>query len=331
MENNKTLATIFHLMANCYRYLGVDNRFRAIAYERVSRMLYGMREDISKYATDVKSLDEIEGIGESIAEKILEFLNTGRIESFEKLKKKLPYELLELMEISGFGPASLKVLHEKLEINNREDLIDALQKDKLVGLTGFGDKKIENMKRALKIYKEKSRMSLEEAERIGKELLYEISKINGVERSALAGSIRRKLATIGDIDIVIQAEPKKRLGIVNKFIKLEQIKKVLVRGLTKVSVLLKHENIQVDLRLVHDYEFGAAMLYFTGSKEHNIKLRIIAREKGFKINEYGIFDSKTAKRLAGRTEEEIYQFLNMKYIAPEERLDRGEIEAAIMD
>lgn len=331
MEINKSLAKLFHLMANCFRYLGKDDRFRALAYERVSRMLYGMKEDISIYATDVKSLDEIEGIGESIAEKILEFIHTGKIESFEKLKKKVPFELLELMEITGFGPASLKVLHEKLGIDNREDLIEALQKDKLTGLAGFGDKKIENMKRALKIYKEKSRMSLKDAERLGKELLYEINRISGVEKSELAGSIRRRQATIGDIDIVIQAEPNKRLRIVNKFIKLDLIKKVLARGLTKVSVLLKHDNIQVDLRLVQDYEFGAAMLYLTGSKQHSIKLRIIAHENGFKLNEYGIFDIKTGKRLAGKTEEEMYHFLHMKFIPPEERIDKGEIERALID
>ena len=330
LQNNAVLASIFFHMANCYRYLGNDQRFRAIAYDKVGKVLTNMNEDIASYAKDVKTLDEIAGIGESIAGKIIEYLHTGKIKTFEQLKKQVPYELLELMDITGFGPATLKLLHEKLHILNREDLINALEKEKLCGLKGFGEKKIENMKRALKLYKVSKRMLLKDAEKIGNQMLNEIIKIPGVQKADLAGSLRRKKETVGDIDIVILAEPKNRKKIVSRLIAMPQVEKVLAKGITKASVVLHTGKIQVDIRLVHDYEYGAAMLYFTGSKEHNIKLRIIAKQRGYKINEYGIFDAITNKRLAGKTEEEMYRFLNVRYIPPEQRVDKGEIEKATL-
>lgn len=330
IQNNTVLARIFQHMADCYRYLGNEERFRAIAYENIARKLFNMKEDIAKYATSVKELDEIGGIGESIAEKIIEYLQTGKIATFEKLKKQVPYELLELMNIAGFGPATLKLLHDKLKINNREDLLKVLEEEKLIGLKWFGEKKIENMKRALKIFDGNKRMLLKDAWLIGNKILDEIKKIPFVQKATLAGSLRRKKETIGDIDIVILAEPAIRKKIVTRFIDLPQVARVLAKGTTRASVLLKKENIQVDIRLVHDYEYGAAMLYFTGSKEHNIKLRTIAKEKGYKINEYGIFDIASGKRLAGETEEEMYQFLNLHYIPPEQRLGKDEIEKAFI-
>lgn len=329
-QNNASLSAIFHHMADCYRYLGKEERFRAIAYENAAKILHNMKEDISVYATDIKSLDKIGGIGESIAEKIIEYLKTGTIHTFEELKKRVPYELLELMDITGFGPATLKMLHDTLSISKREDLISALKNNKLQELKGWGKKKIENMQRALKLYGESKRMLLVDAQKTGNEILREIEKIPGVQKVALAGSLRRKKETIGDIDIVIQAEPKSRKKIVNTFIKLPQVERVLVKGLTKVSVLLTYQRIQVDIRLVNAYEYGAAMLYFTGSKEHNIKLRMMAKEKGYKLNEYGIFDAITNKRFAGTTEEEMYHFLDLKYIPPELRLNKGEIEKAAL-
>jgi DNA polymerase (family 10) len=234
------------------------------------------------------------------------------------------------MDITGFGPATLKTLHDELHIMSREELIDTVQSGKLKKLKGFGEKKIENISRALKLTKGPERLKLKDAERIGNEILKEVKQIQGVQRAELAGSLRRKKETVGDIDIVILAEIKNRKRIVNRFIALPQVEKVLAKGTTKASIILKYKNVQVDIRLVHDYEYGAAMLYFTGSKEHNIKLRIIAKQRGYKINEYGIFDAATNKRLAGKTEEEMYHFLKLKYIPPEQRLDKGEIEKAVI-
>lgn len=329
-QNNTALASIFHRMAACYRYLGKEERFRAIAYENAAKILHSMKEDIADYAADIKSLDDINGIGESIAEKIMEYLHTGKIHTFEQLKKKVPYQLLELMDIKGFGPATIKILHDRLRINNREELVKALTENKLSLLKGFGEKKIENIKRALKIGKENKRMLRADAEKIGNELLARIRTLKGVQRAELAGSLRRKKETIGDIDIVILAEPLNRKKIVSSIIALPGVGKILMQGTTKVSFVWKPGNVQVDIRLVHTYEYGAAMLYSTGSREHVIKLRTIAKEKGFKINEYGIFDAVSGKRAGGATEEEIYHFLNLRYIPPEQRMDNGEIEKAIL-
>lgn len=328
-QNNIMLSSIFHRMADCYRYGGQD-RFRAIAYENVAKILHNMKEDIADYARDVKTLDAIGGIGESIASKIIEFLKTGKIKTFEKLKKKVPYKLLELMDIQGFGPSTLRTLHDDLGIHDKEGLIKALEEDKLKGLKGFGEKKIGNMKRALKLTREEKRMPLKVARRIGEEIIAELKKMPGVQKAELAGSLRRKKETIGDIDIIVLAEPRDRKKIVSRFIQLPLVAKVLAKGTTRASVILKKTNVQVDIRLVHDYEYGSALLYFTGSKEHNIKLRTMARNRGYKINEYGLFQIDSGKRLAGSTEEEIYSFLGMKYIPPEKRLDKGEIEAAVL-
>ena len=331
VKNNLALAAIFHRMADCYRYLGDQVRFRAIAYENISKILYNMNEDIATYAINVKSLDAIGGIGQSIAKKIIEFLKTGTIKTFEQLKARVPYKLVELMDITGFGPATLKLLHEKMGINTKEDLVKILEGEKLTGLKGFGEKKIENLKRALKVFKPAERMPYAVAKKIADNIISTVIKIPGVQKATLAGSLRRKKESIGDIDIIVMAEPKYRKQIASKFTALPAIKKVLAKGNTKVSVVLNPNDVQVDIRIVSPYEYGAALLYFTGSKEHNIKLRTIARNRGYKINEYGLFEAGTHNRIAGATEEEMYRALNMHYIQPEERLDKGEIEKAVLD
>ena len=315
-------------MADCYSYLGATERFRAIAYENAAKMLFNMSEDISLYK-DVKTLDELGGIGESIATKIIEYIHTGKIKVYEQLKKKVPFELLELMNITGFGPATLRTLHKQLHINTKEDLIDALQHNRLSKLKGFGPKKISNMMQALKLEKEnKKRLALADAEKIGNKLLALVKTFPGVQHAELAGSLRRRKETIGDIDLIITANEKDRKKIIGKFTSMPGIEKIIAAGRTKASIVLKEQQVQVDVRIVSNHEFGAAMLYFTGSKEHNIKLRSIAKERGFKINEYGIFNEQD-EWLAGETEEEMYRFLGMNYIPPEKRLNKGEIEEAM--
>lgn len=324
-QNNADLALVFHQMAECYRYMGNAEKFRAIAYENVSKILYNMREDIAVHASDTASLDAIGGIGESIAEKIIEYLHTGKIQAFEKLKKQVPFELLELMDINGFGPATLKVLHGNLKINNRDDLVAAIESNKLADLKGFGESKISNLKKALKLSDKGKRIPLADAEKIANEILKEINKIPGVQKVMIAGSIRRKKETIGDIDIVILADEQRRRKIVNKIIAMPMIIKVLAKGLTKISAILTYGNTQMDIRLVNANEYGAAMLYFTGSREHTIGLRTIAKAKDLKINEYGVYDNKTRKRLAGETEEGIYALLGLKYVPPEKRSGINEL------
>jgi DNA polymerase (family 10) len=329
-SHNLALAEIFHRMAGCYRYLGPEQRFRAIAYENAARTMHGLKEDISQYATDVKALDKLNNIGESTAEKIIEFLRTGKIIAYDELRAQVPEGLLQLMDITGFGPATVKLLHNKLGISSQEELADAIDTGKLKGLRGFGTKKIEHLMRGLKLYKQgQERMLLSEALKAGNELLQAILNIPGVHEADLAGSLRRRKETIGDIDIVACAQTKNQKTIMKRVSSLPQVERVLAIGETKLSFLLKHTHTQVDLRLVEEAAYGAALIYFTGSKEHNIKLRTWAKAKGWKVNEYGVFDAETDKRLAGRTEEEVYDFLGLQYIPPELREDRGELQRAL--
>lgn len=322
---NAELEAIFHRMAACYKYLGNEEKFRAIAYDVAAKTMHSLRADISTYASDTKTLDQLPGIGESISEKIMEYLHTGKIQTFEKLKKKVPQDLIDLMDIKGLGPSTIKLLHDVLKVNNKEELVVALQKGKLNGVKGFGKKRIDNICRVLKLNKNEERMPLRIAEKIGNELLSEIIKIPWVEKVALAGSLRRKKDTVGDIDIIITANRQKWKSIINRFTQLPQVGRIQAKGETRASVLLKENNIQVDIRIVHDYEYGAALFYFTGSKEHNIQVRLMAKEKGWKVNEYGIFDNKTGKRLAGKTEEEMYHLFGINFIPPEQRLGKDEL------
>lgn len=328
-QHNVELASIFHQMASCYRYLGSEHRFRMMAYDGATRTISNLKDDISVYAPSIKELDKLKGIGVSIARKIQEYLSTGKIKTFEKLKKQVPQGLLELMDINGFGPATIRTLHEKLGITNREEMIEALQSGKLEDLRGFGAKRIENMKRGLKLFKEMhARMLLPEAMEKGNALLKEIKELAGVKDAELAGSLRRKKETVGDIDIVASARRREWKRIVTRFCKLDAVERVIAQGETRASILLKFSRAQVDLRLVEEDEFGAALLYFTGSKEHNIALRSLAKDKGWKLNEYGLFDIASDQRIAGATEKEVYRKLGLEYIPPELREQRGEIEKA---
>lgn len=327
IQHNAELASIFHRMAACYKYLGEDEKYRAIAYDVAAKTIGSLQDDVELYAADLKTLDQLPGVGESIGEKIMEYLHTGKIGTFEKLKKQVPQDLMDLMDVKGFGPSTIKELHDVLQVNNREELIEALKKGKLNGVKGFGKKRIENIMRVLKLTKDESqRMPLKLARRLGNELLKEIKKFPGVIQVTLAGSLRRNKETIGDIDIIATAERKKWKSIVNKFTQLPQVDRVQAKGETRASVMLKENNVQVDLRIVHEYEYGAALFYFTGSKEHNIKLRVMAKNKGWKVNEYGVFDNKTGKCLAGKTEEEIYHLFGINFIPPEERIGKDEME-----
>jgi len=327
--HNTELANIFHQMASCYRYLGPKQRFRVMAYDGAFRTLNGLKDDISLYAGDLKTLDKLHGIGESIGEKIIEYLHTGKITTFEKLKERVPPGLLELMDINGFGPATVKTLHRRLGINNREDMIAAIESCRLEKLKGFGAKKIENMRRGLQLFTQQhARMLLWDATRVGETILDAVQAIPGVRKAALAGSLRRKKETIGDIDIVATAARKDCKGITRRFTSLPDVERVLAAGETKASILLQKNNAQVDLRLVGAREYGAALMYFTGCREHNIALRTWAKGQGWKLNEYGVFDVETDKWLAGTTEEEIYRLFGMHFIPPELREEKGEIDLA---
>jgi DNA polymerase (family 10) len=325
LEHNKELATIFKKMSDAYKYLGPEQRFRANAYAVAAQTLENMHEPVDALADDFKKLDALKGVGESIAEKIIEYLETGQIKAYEKLQHQVPFALLELMEIEGIGPATIRLLHDKLKVSDRSSLIAAIQAGKLEHLKGFAERKKENLLRVLKIDAVKERLPRGIAQPIAKEILQQVAHIKKVQQAAIAGSLRREKETIGDIDILLLAPRRSWKRIINSITRLPQVNRVLAAGETKVSLLYGAVPVQVDIRIVAPGEWGAALLYLTGSKEHNIQLRTMAREKGWKLNEYGVFEERTGKRIAGETEEGIYHLFHLPYIEPRNRLGKQEL------
>lgn len=327
-EINKNISAIFNGMSAMYKYLGGDNRFRALAYGKAAKVIDSLMDDIKVYAAN-NILEELPGIGEGIADKIEEYIKTGTIKKYEELKKIVPLELMGMLDIAGFGPQSLKRIHDELKINTKGNLINALHNGSIAKIKGFGQKKVNNMLRGLKLHKTiEDRMLLWDAMEAGEKILNSLNKFPEVRQAAVAGSLRRKKETIGDIDILIACDDKHRSKLVNYISRADFVKQILAKGDTKVSILLKENSRQVDLRIVNQDEWGSALLYFTGSKEHNIHLRTIAKEKEYKISEYGIFKIENGEKLTGNTEEEIYNTLGFQFIPPEMREDHGEIELA---
>lgn len=326
-SSNHALARLFQEMASMYEYLGAGERFRALAYAKAARVVDGLTKEVADY--DRKQLDALPGIGKGIAEKCLEFARTGKVRKHAELKRLVPYELMGLMQVRGFGPASLRQLHEGLGIRTQAGLLKALQSGRVSRLKGFGAKKVEAMLRGLKLRAStEGRILLWEAMEIGEKILAQLRAIPAVKRIELAGSVRRRKETIGDLDLLLACAPGDRKRILGQFLLISDRKRVLQKGDTKASLLLRRHELQVDLRVVNEQEWGAALLYFTGSKEHNIFLRTRGKQRGWKINEYGVFRERDGKRLAGADEEDIYRLFGMSWIPPELRENRGEFALA---
>lgn len=322
MNSNTEIAEIFDKIADILDLLN-ENPFRIRAYRKAGEHIKELTENVEDLA-ERGELTKIPGIGRDLAEKIEEFISTGKLMNYEKLKEKVPEELIKLLGIQGLGPKTLAKLNQELGVKNIEDLERALEREQILKLRGMGDKKVEDIRRGVEIFKKsRERMLLGIALPLAEEIVREIRKIPGTKGTVIAGSVRRMKETIGDIDILTMAEDGKR--VVETFIKLPFVKEVFATGDTKGSVVLE-SGVQVDLRVVESESYGAALQYFIGSKAHNIKLRTIALEKGIKINEYGVF--RGDKKIAGETEEEIYKTLGLQWMPPEIREDRGEIEAA---
>ncbi|MFN3599166.1 MAG: DNA polymerase/3'-5' exonuclease PolX [Aquificaceae bacterium] len=328
MEKNKELARIFERMADVLEFLG-DNPYRIGTYRRVAEILSELGEDVEDLVKTGK-IYQIHGIGQSSIEKILEYLRTGKVSAYEELKEKVPEDLLELLDVPGIGVKTLKLAYERLNIKTKEEFIKAVKSGKLAFLPGMGEKKLQNILRGLELWeKSKERMTLLEAYELGKSLIKHFEALRALyENIELAGSLRRRKETVGDIDILVSAERKNWQKIHQHFLSYGGVKEVLLSGETKSSVVLQ-EGRQVDLRTVEPHQWGAALQYFTGSKEHNVRLRDIAKAMGLKINEYGVFKADTEERIGGATEEEVYQLLGMDWIPPELRENTGEIELAM--
>lgn len=322
MSKNKGVADIFERIADILDILE-DNRFKIRAYRNAARNLGELGDDIETVA-ERNELAEIPGIGKDLAAKIKEYIEQDKIAYYEELKERVPEELLALLGIQGLGPKTLAKLFKELRVKNLGDLEKAIEGDEILELEGMGEKKVQDIKRGIQIFKESvERTPLGIVLPIAETLISEIAKIHGAEGTVAAGSLRRMKETIGDIDILTMADDGQ--NVIKTFTKLPFVKEVLASGDTKGSIIIQN-GIQVDLRVVGPESYGAALQYFTGSKAHNVKLRTIALKKGFKINEYGIFRGE--EKLAGETEKEIYSILGLDWIPPEIREDKGEMEAS---
>jgi DNA polymerase (family 10) len=322
---NKEIAKIFNEIAE---YLEMDEvPFKPYAYQKAALTLETLKNDVEDLyqAGGLKALKGIPGVGESIAHKIEEYLTTGRIQYYEDFKKKMPIALDEIVGVEGVGPKKAKVLFEQLGVKTLEELEAAAKDHQIAPLFRFGEKTEQNILQAIDFLKgSKGRFLLGEILPIANQILKELQGLPEVERAHVAGSVRRRKETIGDVDfLVISTNPAK---VMDFFVSLPGVVKVWGQGATKSSVRLK-EGFDMDLRVIPPESYGAALQYFTGSKDHNIALRKIAIDKGYKLSEYGLFQGE--KIVAAQTEEEVYAKLGMPWMAPELRENRGEIEAAL--
>jgi len=323
MMMNQEIAEIFDRMARVLAFKGKD-RFRALAYERAAGSLRGIEQDLTELARQ-KKLKNIPGIGKDLSEMIEEYIRTGHITRCEREMRDVPDELLVLMDIPGVGPKTLALLNKKFHIKNVKDLERLIEKGALPEFHGFGKKKIENLRRGVGMFEANTqRRRLGVVLPLAEKLLDEARRIKLVERADLAGSVRRRTETIGDIDLLIASSNGEEA--LREFVKLPSIKRVRALGKTSASVIIEGD-LQTDVRAVSQQSYGTALQYFTGSKQHTVRLRTMARERGLKINEYGVFRGE--ERIGGEDEKDVYQALGLKFMPPELREDRGEIEAAI--
>lgn len=299
-------------------------QFRARAYYRAADTIASLSENVTdiydKYG--VNGLLEIPSVGKAIASKIEEYLKTGKMQHLEELKAKVPINIDELYRIEGMGPKTIKMFYDKLQIKNLADLEKAATEGKLKTLPGFTEKKEQDIFKQIEFFKRgKGRLIIGEVYPLVKQIEKRLQHIAGVKNAAAAGSIRRMKETIGDIDYLVAASDPEQ--VIDFFVKMPEVQEILGMGRAKAFVKLA-SGIDADLLVVPEESWGSALQYFTGSKEHSVQLRKIAISKGLRLNEWGVF--KGDKRVAGKTEEEVYKILGLHWIPPEMRENAGEIE-----
>ena len=311
-----------------------ENPFKCRAYHNASRVIGALTKNLDELV-ESGELQEIKGIGEALTEKITELIKTGKMKYYEDLKKSLPDGLVAMLRIQGLGPKRVKILYEKLKIKNIEQLKEASEKHKLANLEGFGEKSEENILKGIELLQKHVDKHLYPHARGAADRIVEtIQKQKGVIRSEVAGSLRRRKEIIGDIDILVSSKLSDVKKIMDVFTTHPDVEKIIAKGETKSSVML-NAAINCDLRVVKDEEFPFALAYFTGSKEHNIEMRSLAKQFGWSLNEYGFSElgaeekrGKAKRIVKCKNEEDIYQALELAYVPPELRENMGEIEAA---
>ena len=322
MENSE-VATVFDEIADILE-IQDENAFRIRSYRNGARAIRDLPERVADLVAAGKVLMDLPGIGKSLSEKIHEILETGTCRTLEDLKKKVPAHLTDLLDVKGLGAKRAKVLHDKLDIADLEGLKQAAEEGKLRDLPGFGEKTEQNILKGLKtIEAEAGRISIQDASEQVAAIGRHLAGVKSITRWETAGSFRRRRETIGDLDILVEASDREKA--IEGILEYGPVADVLARGEEKVFVRLA-SGLEVDFRFFDAAAFGAAQMYFTGSKAHNIAVRKRAQRRKWKLNEYGLFRGK--RRIAGKTEEEVYGKFKLPWIPPELREDRGEVEAA---
>jgi DNA polymerase (family 10) len=321
--HNAEIASAFDHLADLLEIEGA-NPFRVRAYRTAARTIADLPRSVAEMIAAGEDLTALPGIGEDLAAKIAEFVDTKQLALLEEVKSRTPIGLVELTAVPGIGPKRAKALYDKLKIHSLAELKNAAAAGKLHGLPGFGAKSEAKLAEVLRQRREvQRRFRLDVAEDFAEPLLEYLKRAKGVKRAAIAGSYRRRKETVGDLDILVAAD--KGSDVMDRFIAYDEVEEIAAHGPTRATVLLR-SGLQVDLRVVPEASYGAALYYFTGSKAHNIAVRKLGVERGLKINEYGVFRGK--RRIAGATEDSVFDQVALPFIPPELREDSGEIEAA---
>lgn len=312
---NETLSEAFNEIADLLALLD-ENFFKILAYRNVSRRLKEEAPITQKNAS-VENLRKIKGVGVEIAAKIMEFIKTGKIKHLEELRKKIPEAVRDLLKIPHLGPKRVRLLHITLGIKSKKELIEKAKSGEIEKLPGFGKKLVKDILTGIEKGQEKKRRhERKTVEPVARRILILLKKIKGIQKVEIAGSYRRGASTVGDIDILVQGDSAPAaLKLLQKTFKDISI---IGQGDTKLSFVIFPQNLQVDIRFVPEESWGAALLYFTGSKEHNVMMRKVAIAKGYLLNEYGLFDN--GEYIAGATEEDVFKKLNLKFVPPQKRV-----------
>lgn len=321
--HNADIAAIFEEIADLLEIQG-ENPFRIRAYRNAARQVEGMGVALADMLARDDDLTALPGIGTDLAAKIREIVETGSCKALDKLRKKLPPSIIELLKIPGLGPKRVRALHDQLKVRSVEQLAKAAKSGRIRELEGFGPKTERVVLEALAAHVTgQRRFALAAVAPYAEPLRDYLAGIPGVEQAVIAGSYRRCKETVGDLDLLVTAADSKT--IMERFVAYDQVSKVIAKGDTRSTVILK-AGLQVDLRVVDPGSYGAALHYFTGSKAHNVAIRRLGQQNKLKINEYGVFRGE--RRIGGDTEESVFHSVGLPWIAPELREDRGEIEAA---
>ncbi|MGZ3578366.1 MAG: DNA polymerase/3'-5' exonuclease PolX [Syntrophales bacterium] len=320
---NSEIARVFHDMADLLELKG-ENVFKIRAYRRAAQVIEHLPKEMAVMLEQGEEFQKIPGVGEAIAKKSTELIETGKLGAYESLKHEFPEGITRLLEIPGIGPRTAHRLSSELKITSAEQLEEAIKAGKVADLFRMGDKTAQNILHKIEVMRRKDqRIPIGQALPIVEDILNSLSRLPGVKNMVSAGSLRRFRETVGDIDIMGTADNPEK--VINKFVALPVVKEVLAKGPTKASVILS-PGLQADLRMVEHDSFGSLLQYFTGSKQHNITLRTKCQKEGLKLSEYGITDVAHDKLEKFTTEEAFYKRLGMQYIPPEIREDQGEIE-----